>query len=101
MMSQVNKYRPVDSFVFVPFLRLEEEYPEETQIYEIESEIDDAHRVGRPVKDLIQKRQQIIDSWVSRVENELSTECNSERKKELERELNRARQYENEIITDD
>ncbi|WP_143056882.1 hypothetical protein [Nitrosomonas marina] len=99
-MSQSNMYRPVSSLVFVPFLRLEEEYPEETQIYEIESEIDDAHRVDRPVKDLVQKRQQIIDSWVRRVENELSTEFSDERKKELERELNRARQYENEIIAD-
>jgi hypothetical protein len=101
MVIQINEYGPKNSSTFVPFLWFEKEYTEETKIYEIEVEIDDASKKGETTEGLIQKRQQIIHSWIKRIENDLTKGYSNDRKKDLEEELNRARQYKNEIIARD
>ena len=99
MRNRISGYRLENCYAFVPFMRLEEEYPEETEIFNVEVEIAEASRKGERIEGLVQKRQHIIDSWIRRIENDLTRGYSDDRKKGLERELNRARQYENEGIS--
>jgi len=72
-------------------LRLEFDSKEEGQIVELERKIGEVRRKGLPVDSLLHERQQIHESWINRLDRELSdttiTEQNRER---LERQRERA-----------
>lgn len=83
----------------LPPLRLEEEIPEETEIRDLECEIDDAARRGEPTDSLIEKREQVIRSWIRRVEKEIAnTGKNASNVESLLNQLKRANEYLNERI---
>ena len=95
MIGQSNEVSRADSHSLLSLLRLEEEYPEETQILEIEAEIGEIdRRSGKSEIDrLIRKRQQIIESWIQRIEKELAKARSHETREKLERELQRATEH--------
>jgi len=79
----------------VPWMRLEEEYPEESKIHDVEAEIDSASQRGEPTDSLIQERQEILESWRERVQNELARKSKDA---ELLRERDRVLGYFNERV---
>lgn len=101
MMSHINDHPPLNSSVFVPFLQLEPEYPEEIEILDIEAEIDEASNNGKPIAGLIKKHQEKIDSWKQSVKSDLVNVRNKIRKKELEKELDRVKEYDDKIMPHD
>jgi hypothetical protein len=95
MMRQSNEDSRVNVLSLAPFLRLEGEYPEETEILEIQVEIGKAPKRSELIEGLIQKHQEIIDLWIERVEKELNDTDSTDEKEELERELDRTKDYKN------
>ena len=95
MMRQSNEDSRVNVLSLAPFLRLEGEYPEETEILEIQVEIGKASERSELIEGLIHKHQEIIDLWIERVEKELNDTDSTDEKEELERELDRTKDYKN------
>ena len=52
-------------------LRLEWDAPEEQLIHELEIKIGDARQRGEPLDELFEKRAQIRDGWLDRLEREI------------------------------
>ena len=91
-----NHFNHQQRMHIIPSLRLEEEQPEETQILEIEVEIDDARRNGTSTDSLKKQREQIIESWIGRLEREIDEAGKDvNRKNQLRNQLRRAKDYSN------
>jgi hypothetical protein len=73
--------------------RLEEEYPEETEILEIEIDISEGSKTEQEIADLKQKRDLVLDKWINRIQEDKRNTRNPEKKRSLDRELDRAISY--------
>ena len=73
--------------------RLEEEYPEETEILEIEIKISEGGKTEHEIAELKQNREGILKKWIDRVQEDIRKTKNDDKKRSLTRELDRARSY--------
>src|SRR5262245_12320324 len=75
-------------------LRLEIVIPEEIAILKLERKIADARREGKPVGALIEERQKWYESWLQRIDGELSEPLTEAKRDELTKQRERAvREY--------
>jgi hypothetical protein len=73
-----------------PYLRLEDDAPEETRIRELELEIGKARRNRAPVDSLIEQRRLEYESWIKRLDREIDREKTEYRRKIIEQQRERA-----------
>ena len=84
--------------IFVPLsYRLEEEFPKETEILEIEIEISEGGKKEHEIADLEKKRKDILNKWINTIEEDMQKARNDEKKRSLERELDRAKSYQHDL----
>ena len=82
---------PVLALVAKQPQRLEPESKEETEIVNLERKIGEARRNGSPLDSLIHERQRIYDSWIGRLDRELSDDkITGQDRERLERQRQRA-----------
>ncbi len=75
-------------FSWVPFMRLEDEAPEETKIRDLEKRIGDERDKGT-VDSLVKEKRRTYDSWIERLDREIPGASGDE-KVRLQRQRERA-----------
>ena len=71
-------------------MQLEEVAPEETKITDLEGQIGDARRKGEPVDSLLDVRRRTYESWIARLDRELSDAVDKQDRDQIKRQRERA-----------
>lgn len=74
-----------------PSMRLEDVAPEESEIIQLEIEIDKAIRNEAPHENLKKKREEVYEAWLVRLEKEIKQSTNESHRDYLNGQLERVR----------
>ena len=101
-MMQINSIPNSTIVTYHPFFaplsfRLEEEFPKETEILDIEIEISEGGKKEHEIDDLKKKRNDIIKEWINTITEDMLKTKNDEKKRSLKRELDRAMSYQHNL----